>query len=459
MIVGSKSQKDFSINTIRVHDLLTLIKAQYPAINKGTVLFFADLEHGRSAFVQESSFFYYTGITEPGAVATFDISGTATLYVPAHGHERAKWVHSEIALTQENAKNLGFTHVMPLGQEVAGYQLFPYSDQKYYETVIAKLKELIAQNGTIFTLMPQSTSEYIQQRFLLSRLEQRLPNLSKHCIDISPLVASMRRKKDMREIEELYKAVEITILAHGAAADSITAGVSECEVQAGIEYMFTAAGARPAFPSIVASGKNATILHYTKNCDLLQDGQLVVVDIGAEFNHYCADITRTYPVSGTFTKRQRELYNLVLETQEYIADIAKPGMWLSNKEKPQQSLHHLAKQFLDQRGYGKYFIHGIGHFLGLDVHDVGNIQEPLQEGDVFTLEPGIYIPEEKIGIRIEDNYWMVKDSVVCLSESLPKRPEDIEAIMQEQESADIDEDTDADDFDVESDEEFDLAQS
>jgi Xaa-Pro aminopeptidase len=105
-------------------------------------------------------------------------------------------------------------------------------------------------------------------------------------------------------------------------------------------------------------------------------------------------------------------------------------MWLSNKDKPEKSLNHLAKKFLDERGYGNYFPHGIGHFLGIDVHDVGDLNEPLKEGDVFTIEPGIYIPQEGIGIRIEDNYWVVKDGVVCLSESLPKKPEDIEALMQ-----------------------------
>jgi Xaa-Pro aminopeptidase len=140
----------------------------------------------------------------------------------------------------------------------------------------------------------------------------------------------------------------------------------------------------------------------------------------------------------------------VLETQEYIASLAKPGIWLSNKDKPEQSLNHLAKKYLTERGYGAYFPHGIGHFLGLDVHDVGDYSVPLREGDVITIEPGIYIPEENIGIRIEDDYWIVKDGVVCLSEFIPKRAEDIEAIVQ-QVYADVDdadeEDGDMDEYD------------
>jgi Xaa-Pro aminopeptidase len=227
------------------------------------------------------------------------------------------------------------------------------------------------------------------------------------------------------------------VLAQEAAARSIEQDQLECEVQASLEYIFTASGASAAFPSIVGSGKNSTILHYTVNSALLKNGDLVVVDIGAQYNQYCADITRTYPVSGSFTKRQREIYTIVLETQEYIAELAKPGYWLNNKNHPEKSLHHLAKAYLAKRGgYDKYMPHGIGHYLGLDVHDVGDYSRPLQEGDVFTIEPGIYIPAENIGVRIEDDYWMVKDGVVCLTEQLVKKPEDIEALMSATEDDD-----------------------
>ena len=186
-----------------------------------------------------------------------------------------------------------------------------------------------------------------------------------------------------------------------------------------------------AFSSIVASGQNGAILHYTAQDTTMHDGDLVVVDIGARYNYYCADLTRTYPVSGKFTVQQRKLYDVVLETQEYIADIAKPGYWLKNDKRQEKSLHHLACAFLKGHGYDQYFSHNIGHYLGLDVHDVGSYEEPLQEGDVITIEPGIYIPEEQIGIRIEDNYWIVKGGVICLSEQLPKRPKEIEKLVRQ----------------------------
>jgi Xaa-Pro aminopeptidase len=216
--------------------------------------------------------------------------------------------------------------------------------------------------------------------------------------------------------------------------------------------MMIASHARTSFPSIVASGKNGTVLHYNQNSGTVKNGDLVVVDIGAELDNYCADLTRTYPVSGTFTKRQKELYNIVLETQEHIASLAKPGMWLKNKDKVDKSLHHLAVKFLANRGYDKYFPHGIGHFLGLDVHDVGDYSVPLHEGDVITIEPGIYIAAENIGIRIEDNYWITKDGAICLSERLPKDADDIEDLMQQALSGESD---DEDEYEDEDEEDFD----
>ena len=179
----------------------------------------------------------------------------------------------------------------------------------------------------------------------------------------------------------------------------------------------------------MATGKNATVLHYNLAADRLQQNDLVVVDIGARKNGYCADLTRTYPASGEFTDRQIDVYDIVLATQDYIARKARPGMFLRNADKPELSLHHLAVRFLEQKGYGKYFIHGIGHHLGIDVHDVADATQPLEEGAIFTIEPGIYIPQERLGIRIEDNYLMTARGVDCLSGDLPKTAEDIEELM------------------------------
>ena len=418
--------------------LLERIRSQYPK-HHGALVLFANFEHDGAPFRQEGSFFYLSGIREPGVALYVDLDGTTTLYIPNCGDVRTQWVAESIPLTQENAQELGVDFVKPLGTQCLGYAFHPFFPQAEYEHLLEALAEVCAQKGSIFTLAPQDQRSCVEQRLLLKRLEEFMPGIfqSDHgeqgrtIVDVLPIIAHMRRIKSQEEIEYLYKAIEITALAQEAAAHAIADGVRECEVQAGLEYIITGSCSRTTFPSIVATGKNATVLHYNLNRDTLIDGDLVVVDCGAEYDYYCADITRTYPVSGKFTKRQKELYAIVLETQEYIASIAKPGMWISNKEKPDQSLNHLTKKFLkDKGGYDQYMPHGIGHFLGIDVHDVGDVSKPLEEGDVITIEPGIYIRQEGIGIRIEDDYWIVKDGAVCLSEDIPKSIKDIESLVK-----------------------------
>ena len=426
-----KLTQDFSVFNTRRKELLAYIKEKHPEKKDGIIMFIAAFEYDRARFWQESSFFYYTGIVEPGAVLMMNLSGQTTLYIPNCGDVRAKWIYSPVSLTQDNARQLGMDTVTVLGDRCAGYQLFPFFKQASYGHILALLTRLVKEKNLLFTVYPDNEHEYVEQRLVLDRLQSLVSGLSQSIIDISTIVADMRRRKDMFEIDRISKAIEITELAHEAAAHAIEDGILECEVQASLEYMMLSSQSRPAFPSIVATGKNATILHYMHNTGSLKKGELVVVDIGAVWDGYCADLSRTYPVSGKFTKRQRELYDLVLDTQLYIEDKAQPGMYLNNPDHKEKSLHHLAQQYLHKHGYDQYFIHGIGHFLGLDVHDVGNVREPLKEQDVFTIEPGIYIPQEGIGIRIEDDFWMAKKGAICLSENLPKKADDIEALVEQ----------------------------
>jgi Xaa-Pro aminopeptidase len=158
---------------------------------------------------------------------------------------------------------------------------------------------------------------------------------------------------------------------------------------------------------------------------------VVVVDCGARLEHYCSDITRTYPVTGVFSKKQQEVYDAVLECQKKLIKLVKPGMYLHNKDKPELSLYHHMSEFFAQYGYKEFIVHGVGHFLGLEVHDVGSADQPLQEGDVITIEPGLYLPKEGFGVRIEDDYWVTKDSVRCLTNELPKEPADLQKIIAE----------------------------
>ena len=444
---------DSSLYTSRRKELVENIKNDFPHA-QGVVILFAAFEHGSEKFKQDKTFYYYTGLNEAGAVLVIDLNAKSTLYIPNYLEKRAQWMILPEALVKRDPKGLRVDAVELLGDECAGYELNPYFSEREYAHMISFIKDTIERDGSLFTTIPDNGYEYISPRVSLNHLQKFIPELRTSLIDISPLIAAARRRKDVGEVERIYRAIEITELAHESAIQVIKHDALEAEVQASLEYMMIASHARTSFPSIVASGKNGTVLHYHHNTGRLKDGDVVVVDIGAEFNNYCADLTRTYPVSGSFSKRQKELYQIVLDTQEYIASIAEPGMWLKNKDKADQSLHHLAVKFLAQRGYDKYFPHGIGHYLGLDVHDVGDYSVPLHEGDVITIEPGIYIPEEGIAIRIEDNYWITKDGAVCLSENLPKSIADIEQYMQQVLKESSEDDSD-DDGEWEDDEDFD----
>lgn len=391
----------------RRNQLVEKIRALH---SEGVIALFAGFENERTRFVQDSTFYYYTGINEPGVVLLIDVSNSKTkLLTPKFDTNRSDWV------IQQDFKD-GIDEVDFLGDSLAGYSVKPYFQEANYKNLI----KILSGYKAVFSTCPENVSFYSEQMYLISRLNNFVPTLNQKLHDISLQITQMRQIKEKEEIELMYKAIEVTALAQEAAFEAIKDGATEAEVKASLEFIFTASGSENAFPSIVASGKNSTVLHYTGGEKEVKNGELVVVDIGAMYEHYCADITRTYSVSGKYTPRQQEIFDIVLETQEYVASLAKPGMWLCNQNHKEESLHHLAKEFLKKKGYADYFIHGIGHYLGLDVHDVGDYTQPLQKNQVFTIEPGIYIPKEQIGVRIEDNYWVVEDGIVCLSEDLPK---------------------------------------
>jgi Xaa-Pro aminopeptidase len=250
------------------------------------------------------------------------------------------------------------------------------------------------------------------------------------------MIAQMRRIKSASEIALLQKAIDITGEAQHDIALNLKPGMYEYEVQAILEAAFTRNGSeRPGFPSIVGSGLYSTILHYEENHKKIDPGDLVVCDIGAEYSLYTADITRTYPASGKFTPRQREIYQLVLDTQSAAAAHWKPGM--TNLDLHTFAVDYLRKSPLrakdtDGREYtmDHFFIHGLGHLLGMDVHDVADGIHQLQPGEVFTIEPGVYIQTEKLGVRIEDDYLVMPGGTLQkLSGKIPSAADEIERLM------------------------------
>ena len=424
---------NYKIFKERRQKLLESVKKQYSDTANGTILLIADFENTYAGvFRQESSFYYLTGLDQPACALMIGFDGKETLCVPHYGKEREKWVSSVITADQQTARMYAVDEIAVWGDEMHGY-VFPLLFSSEQSALLAeKLKEVIKLSGSIFVLNPSDQHRNIQQKIAFERLCAFAGVGADTGKDISPIVAVMRRVKSKYEVEQMYKAIELTVIAHEGAACAMREGVAECAIQAGVEYVFRESGAGPAFPSVIATGRNSTVLHHTPSMHAIKSGELVIVDIGAEVDHYCADLTRTYPASGHFTKRQREIYSIVLDVQRFIAEHAAPGYWLNNKKYPEKSLHHLAIDFLAKRKYDSYFSHAIGHFLGLDVHDVGDLNEPLREGDVITIEPGLYIPDEKIGVRIEDDYWIIKDGLLCLSENLAKEPDLIEEMAQAQ---------------------------
>lgn len=410
--------------------LLALVQSEHKAF-QGPIILFAPCDDPNRSFVQDSSFYYFSGIVEPASVMTLTAS-EQIFYKPAYTDLRDQWVTSPVNVTQDYIQANGFDALQPTGKTFNSIHVYPYFDFETYHDIVALISKALARGEKIFTVYPTSSHESCMVRMVVDRLSLIIPHFKENIVDIAPQVAQLRRKKDMSELEIIYKAVDVSIQAHYTAVSMLKQGNKESDMQAALEYVFTENGATPAYPSIIASGIRGTVLHYTMNNQKFVDGDLVVVDAGARYNYYCADLTRTYPVSGKFTPEQKALYELVLECQELVAEQAKPGMWLMNADHQEVSLHHIALNFFKKHGYDQYFTHGIGHFLGLDVHDVGDRMRPLQEGDIITIEPGLYIPEKKLGIRIEDNYWIVDQTTpVCLSEALPKTINAVEEMMQQ----------------------------
>ena len=406
--------------------LLKLIKETYPD-KKGAVVLFAGFEGERYAFRQDSTFYYLTGLEEPACVLLIESEDSSLLYVPQYGSSRSQWLSTIVEDDKEQAAKWGINDIRHLGHPCKGYSASPACTTQEYEHLLSVLTSHVEKGESLFMVDP--SHQVTEQTLLIDRLLRDRPDLRKAIVDISPLIGTLRRTKSRHELEMLYEAIDCTMQAQEAVAARIAPGLYEYQVQAAVEFIFKEGGGSAAFHTIVGSGTNSTVLHYTKNTRQLKDRDLVVIDCGAEIGYYCADITRTFPVSGTFTDRQREVYDIVLATQQYIAETAMPGYWLNNKEHPDKSLHHLALEFLEEKGYAQYFPHGIGHFLGMDVHDVGNHREPLKEGDIITIEPGIYISEESLGVRIEDNYWITENGAVCMSEELPRDSYEIEQMM------------------------------
>ena len=258
------------------------------------------------------------------------------------------------------------------------------------------------------------------------------------------IMKPLRSIKTALEIEVLQQAIDITNNTFHRLLKFIKPGVFEYEIEAEIWHSFLSQRATgAAYGSIIASGDRARTLHYVSNNQECKDGELILMDFGAEYGSYCADLTRTIPVNGKFTKRQKEVYNACLHLHNYAKSLLKPGITINEYHKKvgeeANIIFHkigllskadIKNETPDNLAYSKYMYHGISHHLGIDVHDLGTRTEPLKAGMVLTVEPGIYIEEEQIGVRIENNVWITKNGNKDLMEKIPLTVEDIEALMK-----------------------------
>lgn len=375
----------------------------------GVAVLYSRGEEDRDGFRQDSDFHYLTGVDEPGAVLVLSPEERLykeTLFLKPRNPEDERWTGERPALGQALRTLTGFEKIMRT---------------TYLEGRVARL----AQSArTLYAIHQPGSLEGSgpPERDLYNKVGSRVYEVStKNRADLLP---AMRSVKEPRELELMEKAIAATLAAHRQAAKAIKPGVSENWVEALIALEFKKAGSvRPAFSSIVGSGPNSTILHYPEHDRAIAEGSLVVVDIGAEYGRYAADVTRTYPADGKFSPEQRKVYETVLKAQEAALAMVKPGVYY-------EDLHRKAEEVIAEAGYGDYFIHGLGHFVGLDVHDAGLYSKPLKEGMVLTLEPGIYIPEKSLGVRIEDEILITSDGARLLTGSLPRDPDSIEKMMR-----------------------------
>ncbi len=258
------------------------------------------------------------------------------------------------------------------------------------------------------------------------------------------IMKELRAIKTAAEVEVIQKAIDITDSTFRRLLKFIKPGVMENEIEAEIYHSFLSQKSTgPAYGSIIASGDRARVLHYIENNKECKDGELILMDFGAEYGYYCADLTRTVPVNGKFGRRQKTVYNACLHLHRYAASILKPGITIVDYTEKIgdeatvvfQKIGLLRKTDIknedpNDRAYRKYLYHGISHHLGIDVHDLGTRTAPVKAGMVFTIEPGIYIEEEQMGVRIENNFWVTRNGNKDLMKNIPMEVEEIEALMK-----------------------------
>jgi Xaa-Pro aminopeptidase len=390
--------------------------------NNEMALFFAGKPVRKSAdadypFEANRNYYYLTGINEPEGVLMLikrENKNQETLYIRDINPDMEKWIGRFVQL--KDAREISQVDMVN----------FVSNFKTQFQTYLSRSK--------IDALYLDLDRQQMDTRPFESELFFEEINKNYPALPIKNSyfeVARLRTIKDEDEIKLIKEAADITNQAIEYAISNMEPGDYEYEIQADFLYVLNKNNASEMFDTIMASGKNGPILHYVENNAQTHDNDLILFDLGAKKNHYGADISRTYPVNGKFTERQKELYNIVLKVQEKVTQAAKPGVTLQDLN---QIVIDYYKEELPKVGLTQpvatYYYHSVSHFLGLDTHDIGQIiGEPLQENQVISNEPGLYVQDENIGIRIETDLLITKDGCIDLAPQIKKSVDDIEAFM------------------------------
>ena len=383
-------------------------------------------------FAQEDNFYYLTGHNEEeaGLVILPALKAGQTrdswdgpreiLFLPAKNPQKEKWNGVRLSPADPDiSSRTGFASVQPFAEMRA---------------VVEKLARCYPNFAAILPY-EKEVGGYPHEKAVVDWLQLAAP--AAKLKDIRGAIETLRTIKSPGELAFLKKAINLSLNAHLEAMKMMRPGLYEYQVGAKMVEVHAMGGAEAeGYAPIVGAGPNSTALHYDQLSRKIADGDIVVIDVGAQFSGYSSDITRTLPASGKFTPRQREIYDIVLGAQNAVFAALKPGMNFCKSS--DNSLYKISFEYINSHGkdlrgkkLGQYYIHGLGHNIGLDVHDPGEPCKPLTSGMVVTVEPGIYIPEENLGVRIEDDVLITPTGFEFLSQRLPRDPLEIENIMAE----------------------------
>ena len=391
--------------------------------NKSIAVFFAGKDICTSLdesypFSINRTFYYFTGINEQNDILLIvkeNDKARSIIFINPYDEIEAKWMGRKLSRDE--------------ALEISGCDTTRYI--KEFEQVALDY----AKDG--YEIYADTTKCLFEEPYTEERrFEDKMNKENVKVTNIHGLVAKLRTSKEPEEIEEMKKAIHNTNLGLQKVMKSLKGGMYEYQAESIFDGEIKYNGSfKTAFTTIAASGENGCVLHYHANNSKMNDGDLVLFDLGAEYNLYKSDISRTYPVNGKFSPRQREIYSIVLEAQKKVFNAIKPGITI--KELNQIVLDHYAKELKriglikNDDEVKKYYFHSVSHHLGLDTHDISGRDMPLTVGSVITDEPGLYIPEEQIGIRIEDDVLVTENGGVWLSKEIIKEIDDIEKFMKD----------------------------